>query len=57
VSVQAGGVAQRDRQMRFAEADIADQDDVGVGGDEGKAEQVLDLRTVDRLSTMLHRIA
>ena len=33
--------------MGLAEADIADQDDVGMGGDEGESEQVLDLRTVD----------
>jgi hypothetical protein len=46
VSVEAGGVAERDTQVGFAEADIADQDDVGVGGDEGEAEQVLDLRTI-----------
>jgi len=47
VSVQAGGVAERDRQMRLAEADIAYQHDIGVGRDEGEAEQVLDLRPVD----------
>jgi hypothetical protein len=42
VSIQAGGVAESDRQMRFAEADVADQDDVGLGCDEGETEQVLD---------------
>src|SRR6202050_2386578 len=47
VSIQAGGVAESDRQMRFAEADVADQDDVGLGCDEGQTEQVLDLRAVD----------
>jgi hypothetical protein len=33
--------------MRLAEADVADQDDVGLGCDEGQAKQVLDLRAVD----------
>src|SRR5262249_50065322 len=47
VSIQAGGVAQSDRQVCLAEADIADQHNIGVGCDEGEAEQVLDLRTVD----------
>jgi hypothetical protein len=47
VSIQAGGVAESDRQVRFAKADVADQDDVGLGCDEGQTEQVLDLRTVD----------
>jgi hypothetical protein len=31
--------------MRLAEADVADQDDVGLGCDEGQAKQVLDLWT------------
>ena len=31
------------------EADVADQDDVGLGCDEGQAEQVLDVRAVDLL--------
>src|SRR6266446_5022312 len=47
VSIQAGGTAQSNRQMRLAEADVADQDDVGLGCDEGQTEQVLDLRAVD----------
>src|ERR1700674_6036681 len=47
VPIQAGGVAESDRQMRFAEADVADQDDVGLGCDEGETEQVLDLWAVD----------
>ena len=33
--------------MRLAEADVADQDDVGLGRDELQAEEVLDLRPVD----------
>jgi hypothetical protein len=33
--------------MRLAETDVADQDHVGLGCDEGEAEQVLDLRAVD----------
>jgi hypothetical protein len=33
--------------MHFAEADVADQDDVGLGCDEGQTEQVPDLRAVD----------
>src|SRR6202049_726592 len=47
VSIHAGGVAESDRQVRFAKADVADQDDVGLGCDEGQTEQVLDLRAVD----------
>src|SRR6516165_3457263 len=47
VSLQAGGVAESNRQMCLAEADVADQDDVGLGCDEGQTEQVLDLRAVD----------
>src|SRR6202049_3129257 len=47
VSMQAGGVAKSDRQVRLAEADVAYQDDVGLGCDEGQTEQVLDLRAVD----------
>ena len=31
-----------DRQMGLAEADVADQDDVGLGCDEGETEQVLE---------------
>jgi len=31
----------------FAEADGTNKDDVGVGGDEGQTEQVLDLCAVD----------
>jgi hypothetical protein len=34
-------------QVRLAEADVADQDDVGLGCDGGQTEQVLDLRAVD----------
>ena len=33
--------------MRLAETDGADEDDVGVGCDEGQTEQVLDLRAID----------
>jgi hypothetical protein len=33
----------------LAHADVADQDDVGLGCDEGQAEQVLDVRAVDFL--------
>jgi hypothetical protein len=33
--------------MRLADADVTDQDDVGLGCDEGQTEQVLDLRAVD----------
>jgi hypothetical protein len=47
VSLQAGGVAESNRQMGLAEADVTDQDDVGLGCDEGQTEQVLDLRAVD----------
>src|SRR4029077_16531581 len=47
VSIQAGGVAQSDRQMSLADADAADQDDVSLGCDEGQTEQVLDLWAVD----------
>jgi len=47
VSMLAGSVAEGDRDVRFAEANIADQDDVGLGGDESQTEQVLDLRPVD----------
>ena len=42
VSIQAGGVAQSDAVMRLADADVADQDDVGLGCHEGQTEQVLD---------------
>lgn len=47
VSIQAGGVAQSDRQVRLAKADVTDQHDVGLGCDEDQTEQVLDLRAVD----------
>ena len=35
--------------MGFANANVTDQDDVGLGCDEGQTEQVLDLRAVDFL--------
>ena len=47
VATDAGGVAESKRDVRLAEADVADEDDVGVGGDKGQTEQVLDLRAVD----------
>jgi hypothetical protein len=42
-------MAQSDRQVGLANADVADQDDVGLGCDEGQTEQVLDVRAVDFL--------
>ena len=42
-----GNLAQSDRQVGFAKADVTDQDDIGLGCDEGQTEQVLDLRAVD----------
>ena len=47
MSGEAGGAPERDGQMRLAEADIADHHDVGPGGDEVQAKQVLYLQAVD----------
>jgi hypothetical protein len=45
--LHAGGVAESKCDVRFAKADIADEDDVGLAWDKGQTEQVLDLRSVD----------
>jgi hypothetical protein len=45
--MDAGSVAESKCDVRFAKADVADEDDVGVAGDKGQTEQVLDLRAVD----------
>ena len=45
----AGGVAQGGGEMGFAEADAAQEDDVGFFLDELEAEEVLDLEAVDFL--------
>src|SRR5262249_61192353 len=49
VSTNAGGMAKRNGDVRLAEADGADEDDVGLTFNEGQPEQVLDLRAVDLL--------
>ena len=49
VSVQAGRVAQSDRQMCLTKADVTDQDDVDLRRDEVQTEQVLNLWPVDLL--------
>ena len=45
--VQAGGVAQSQRQVTFARPNAPDKDDAGVVLEEGQAKEVLDLGTVD----------
>ena len=45
----AGGVTQGGGEMGFAEADQAEEDDVGFVFDELEAEEVLDLEAVDFL--------
>jgi hypothetical protein len=47
VSFHAGGVAQSCGEVGFAEANIAQEDDIGFVFDELKAEEVLDLEAVD----------
>src|SRR5262249_46864263 len=60
VAADAGGMAECYADMRLAEANGRDQDDVGIRSDEGQAEQVLDLRSVDLLwprpLEVLHRL-
>lgn len=46
---QTGGVAQGAGEMAFAQADPAEKDDVGVVVEEGQAQEVLHLGTVDFL--------
>src|SRR5215467_8393970 len=41
VSTNAGGMAKRNRDVRLAEADGADEDDVGLTFNKGQPEQVL----------------
>jgi hypothetical protein len=47
VSGKAGGVAERDAQMGFSQADAADQDRIGFVLDELEPEEILDLSAVD----------
>src|SRR5215472_5521134 len=49
VAADAGGAAEGKGNVRLAEADGRDEDDVGVGWDEGQAEQVLYLGPIDLL--------
>src|SRR5262245_41800700 len=49
VAGDTGGVAESKRDVRFAEADGTNKDDVGVGCDEGQTKQVLNLRSIDLL--------
>jgi hypothetical protein len=60
VPADAGGMAKRNGDVRLAETNGTDEDDVGVACDEGQAEQVLDLRAVDLLwpapLKVLHRL-
>jgi len=46
--VEAGVVSEGEGEMCFAEADAAEEDDIGVEVDEAEAEEVLDLGAVDR---------
>src|SRR5262252_1433514 len=60
VAADAGGMAKGDGAVGFAEANGTYKHGVGVGSDEGQAEQVLDLRAVDLLwpapLEVLHRL-
>ena len=47
MAFQAGGVAQRGGQVRFAQTDGAQENHVGLGWDEPQAEEVLHRQTVD----------
>ena len=47
--MQTGGVSEGDAEVSFAQADVGDEDDVGVVLDEAQAEQILDLWSVDLL--------
>jgi len=47
VSFDASGMAKGNGDVRFAESNCADAHNVGVIGDEGQAEQVLDLRAIN----------
>jgi hypothetical protein len=49
VAVWAGGVSEGDAEVRFAETDVADEDDVGIFFDECQTEEILNLQAVDFL--------
>jgi hypothetical protein len=49
MAVLTGGVAKGGGEVRFAQSDEAEEDDVGVVLDEVEAEEVLDLEAVDLL--------
>ena len=49
VTLQAGGVAQGGGQMGFADAHVAQEDDIGLVSQELQAKEVLDGQTVDFL--------
>ena len=49
MALLAGGVTQRGGEVGFAEADQAEEDDVGFVLDELETEEVLDLEAVDFL--------
>ena len=49
VAAQTGGVPESDAEVTFTQADVGDEDDVGVVLNKAQAEEILDLGPVDLL--------